>query len=515
MQSHPKLIELRPYRSLLNSDFDGYKLSLAEIPTITEQLEVRVDRLVPDINQYSLLHAKLYALHNHLLGESDETESVFFIDQELNVQKFSVESITNTFSKTILWKVPLQQERSSGDYNISMKFASEKIAVVADGMGYLYVLDRGCRDVDDKWKVVFSGDVTGPGEKFIISDVVYKEATKPELHLLLTSVKQRGTNERYSTILHWITLEKSDSWNQMALRELTVNSFVQYANFERSCDAIYIVSDDGCKFTLDSENEIKETPEIQKNEKKYKWTQTREDLTIKFPLPESFKKNLVAVDTQETHIRVKYENETLLEGHLYQRIDADVTCWSIESNTNTLVLTLEKCEGGLMWPEIVKGDIFGEYVPEPALVGEISERLAPLTSDTETAPPTGTTFNSQQVEECDFECDKLTIFERISRDSHEVTHKVSLGSHQVLLTVNLEKGLPLAIGSRSDVDVCIWQPKQDDGFRLVHKGTLLALGYIQVGKKMFNVKLISGLSLLGNWGTIKRKCAIFFIFLLY
>ncbi|EEZ99920.1 NudC domain-containing protein 1-like Protein [Tribolium castaneum] len=480
MQSHPKLMELRPDRSLLNSDFDGYKLSLAEIPTISEQLKVPVDRLVPDVNQYSLLHAKLFALHNHLISENDN-ESVYFVDKELNVQKFSIESLTHTFCKTTVWTLPLQRERSFGDYNISLKFASSQIAVVADGMGYLYVLDRGCRDIDDKWKILFSGDVTGPDQKFVVTDVVFKEAPKPHLHLLLTSIRQREANERNSTILHWITLEKSDSWNQVALRELTVKGFVQYANFERTCDAVYVISDDGCKFTLDSENEIKKAEEIQV-EKKYKWSQTSEDLTIKFPLPENFKKNLVHVTTEPTHISLKYENETLLTGKLYHQIDPDVTCWTIESST--LVLTLQKCESGLMWPEIVEGgDVFGEYLPDPALVSEIAERLAPLTSDTEMGPPTGTTFNSQQVEECDFECDKLTVFERVSRDSHEVTHKINLGSHQVLLSVGLEENQPLAVGIRSDVDTCIWQPTNENEFRLVHKGTLLALGYIQASKQ--------------------------------
>jgi hypothetical protein len=85
------------------------------------------------------------------------------------------------------------------------------------------------------------------------------------------------------------------------------------------------------------------------------------------------------------------------------------------------------------------------------------------------------------VEECDFECDKLTIFERLCRDSHHVTHKINLGSHQVLLTVNFDTELPLAVATRSDVDACIWQPKMTpNDFCLEHTGTLLALGYIQV-----------------------------------
>ncbi|RZC33678.1 nudC domain-containing protein 1 [Asbolus verrucosus] len=476
MQTHPKLLELRPNRSLQNSDFDGYKLSLAPIPTITEQLKVPVDRLVPDANQYSLLHAKLYALHNHLSGESGESESVYFVDKDLNVQKFCIETELNQFSSVAVWQIPMQKERISGDYNVSMKFASEEIAVVADGMGYLYVLDRAPRSNSDEWKIIFSGDVAGPGQNFVISDVVYKKSEKPELHLLLVSIRQTNPNERYSTLLHWITLLKTNSWNQIALRELTVKGVVQYANLEHTCEAVYIVSDAGCKFTLDSENEICET-EGPRSEKKYTWTQSKEDVTVKFPLPSGANKNLVDIKTEVGHIQVKYEQTIILEGALYQRIDPDMT-YSTMAN-NGLEVVLQKSQNGL-WPEIVEGDRFGEYIPDPSSVDEITERLAPLTSDTELAPPPGTTFNSQQVEECDFEYDKLTVFERVHRDSHNVTHKVNLGSHQVLLTVNLEKNVPSALAVRSDVDACIWQPKNEpDEFSMEHKGTLLALGYIQ------------------------------------
>ncbi|KAJ3663824.1 hypothetical protein Zmor_008046 [Zophobas morio] len=114
-----------------------------------------------------------------------------------------------------------------------------------------------------------------------------------------------------------------------------------------------------------------------------------------------------------------------------------MTCWTVMGDT--LEVVLQKSESGLMWPEVVVGDTLGEYVPDPALVDDVVERLAPLTSDIEATPPSGATFNSQQVEECDFECDKLTILERLSRNSHNITHKVNFGSHQVLLTVNLDK----------------------------------------------------------------------------
>lgn len=67
--------------------------------------------------------------------------------------------------------------------------------------------------------------------------------------------------------------------------------------------------------------------------------------------------------------------------------------------------------------------------------------------------------------------------------THEVTHRICLGTHPVLMTVKLFDNLPPSLGFRHDVDICLWQPlgEQQD-WHLEHKGTLLAFGYVQVSK---------------------------------
>lgn len=102
-------------------------------------------------------------------------------------------------------------------------------------------------------------------------------------------------------------------------------------------------------------------------------------------------------------------------------------------------------------------------------------------NDFQAIPQSGTTFNSQQIEECDFETDKSETFERISGITNQTTHRIHLGSHQVLLSPYLSPEMPPALGIRHDVDVCLWQPVLDAGnFNCRHEGTLLAFGYVQV-----------------------------------
>lgn len=107
--------------------------------------------------------------------------------------------------------------------------------------------------------------------------------------------------------------------------------------------------------------------------------------------------------------------------------------------------------------------------------------IVPYLIHFQTIPQSGTTFSSQPVEDCDFENDQNTVFEKISGVTNTTTHKINLGSHQVLMTAQLSSKSPLAFGVRHDVDICLWQPDgSKDSFSVNHEGTLLALGYVQV-----------------------------------
>lgn len=93
----------------------------------------------------------------------------------------------------------------------------------------------------------------------------------------------------------------------------------------------------------------------------------------------------------------------------------------------------------------------------------------------------GTTFNSEEVEECDFEQDKYTTFIRLSKVTGEITHKVNVNTHTLLFAVEKEPYCAPALVLRHDVDAYVWQPiNENDHFKFVHEGTLNAFGYVQV-----------------------------------
>ncbi|KAJ8978119.1 hypothetical protein NQ317_014174 [Molorchus minor] len=484
----PVLVELNPNRLLLDSNFDGYKLSLQEIPNRKLEHTKPIDRILLTSSQYTLLHAKIYGLHNHLIGDPfDDNGSVYFIDTDWNICKTYLDPFTDEFVQPItIWQIPKNNTRKIGDYNVTLRFVNKDLAVVADGTGFMYILNTDSRNDDNIFTSVFSDMVIGQNEGFLIVDTVCRLVeSQKELHILLMNIKQDDLDERFFTILHWISFSMTSdrSWQQEAIRQLKVSGNIQYAALERDCAAIYVVSDSGCKFTLNSDyplvTESKTTENKKTETKPYQWKQSGNNIILKFTL-ENLNKDIIDVESHPTKIKIKYNGMDLLCGDLYQRINSETTTWTIEKDY--LEVIINKSESGLMWSEVVKGDQAGEYTADPNLVQGVHERLSHLCDDSEDSY--GTTFNSQQVEECDFENDKSIIFERLHGRTNGVTHKIHLGSHQVLLTANLNRDLSPALGIRHDVDLCLWQPQGiGDDFSITHEGTLLAFGYVQASKQ--------------------------------
>lgn len=376
----PKLIELRPNRDLLDPEFDGYKLSLTAMPVVNTQISKSVHRALPDADQYSVLHAKLFGLHNHIIAEViNGITYIYFIDELLHIQKTYLDEASNTFVDLIIvWGVPSEVCKQNGNYNVSLKFFTENLAVLSNGSGVVYILNTGQRNDNNYWSIVHVEEILSP---FMIQDVLY-DTTNKTLHLLLLIIMQE--KERFVNVIKWVSIkaDDNDTWHRTALRELRAKGNLYYCHFEPNGEALYIASEKGAKFHYDSENPIVETKEAeQPKEKKYKWSQNKEDLNIIFNLSQGTEKRDIKVEIKSAEIQVKVKDETLLSGALYQAVDADSTTWSIANCT--LEMNLNKMEPGLMWPEVVEGDDNGEFVVDACLVEEAHRRLEHLCGDCE------------------------------------------------------------------------------------------------------------------------------------
>ncbi|ENN73113.1 hypothetical protein HUJ04_008700 [Dendroctonus ponderosae] len=476
-----KTLEIAPNRLLMDSNFDGYKLSLKPIKQSRKSLQVPVEKTCVNPSQYSIVHVKLLSLHNHLcVDQFDGFSSVYFVDKQLTIQKVYVDAGTNELVDPVaVYTMSKPRERLSGDYGVTLRFASADYCVASDGIGTFYILATKDKRDDDQFDTLFSGHVlSNESQGFVVSDASFNDA-KQELHVLLLHVQEHGT-DGFISIIHWITFKKTQKdWHQVALRQLKTKGEVQYLQLESDCDHLYVVSENLVVFALNSEHPIEETP-LASSGKLYHWSQDTDEITVKIPLPETAQKNLLKVSCGGSELNVEYNSLRVLSGTFQGSVDSALTTWSLKGDL--LEIQLAKADKEY-WTQLLAGYDEGEQDLSPSYVDEVHNRLQGFTSKQEETPQRGTTFNSQPIEECDFETDKAETFQRISGVTNKPTHQVHLGSHHVLLSPFLDSQSVPALGIRHDVDVCLWQPTWNgQDFTCQHQGTLLAFGYVQASK---------------------------------
>ncbi|XP_073947827.1 nudC domain-containing protein 1 [Choristoneura fumiferana] len=487
----PTLIDLRPDRRLLDHEFEGYKLNLQALPHFSFELATRVDRVFPDEIQYSFIHAKLFALHNHLIPDQwDYTHSYFYIDRKQQVRHLSFESENHRFQETVVYDIPAHVERKSGHFNLCLSFPSSTLAVVSDGTGYLHIVDTQARNRinchSQQWQTLHSSLILGQDKYFIIVDSKIQEKNDAEiLHCLLQSVEQNESH--FNSVLTWVTFESEEkTWRQTSFRQLQGKGIMHYAAIETACNALYIVSDHPFKFTADSEKDVNEEQE-KKRTILYTWLQTTEDITVTLKFQENFNKKLLHIDVKPSDIRISYGDTNFLNGKLFRAVDSELTTWSIQDNGQVNIL-ITKSES-MLWNELIEGgDENGEQIMDENLVEEAHKRLAHLCSETEVVGVDQAVpgLSTQELEECDAASEEDTVLARLDID-HETTHRVSLSVHQFLFSIHIEPQETPAIVLRHDVDACIWQPYSrlinSDSCLLLHQGTLNAFGYVQSSKQ--------------------------------
>ncbi|KAE8747262.1 hypothetical protein FOCC_FOCC005908 [Frankliniella occidentalis] len=498
------LVDLRPDGKLLDSSFDGYKLSLEPVPTKSYALPSKPDNVTPSADQYSFLHTKLFGLHNKLYCDP-WTDNIYFIDDKWKILCFNsdIDFVKDSpFSE--VWEVPSHHERRPGHYNLSISFASTDLVIIADGAGTLHVVDTGDRSFKNRnWEIAFSCEPIGEQRGFVVLNSRYYCG---ELHCLLLHIAEQeiegsdGKKSKFSSVIDWVTIEgelSQQNWGMKTARQLVGGGSIDFASLEPSCTALFVASDRPLKFTVDSENPVAEDKQDKKVEYKHQivfsWLQKGDDITLNVPVAADVAKSDIKVTVSPLSLQINIRDNVVLEGALHQRVDSDLTCWTLSSGKLEIILT--KVENGVVWPELIVGCQKGEEIMDPALVEEVHQRLAHLCSETvETATNALTNitdvapaYNSQELEDCDAFPRDTSVLLRLDSKDHTISHQVSMGGHQWLFNVSLTAGAPPALCVRHDVDACVWQMdemnRDSNIWPITHVGTFLAFGYVQASKQ--------------------------------
>lgn len=85
----------------------------------------------------------------------------------------------------------------------------------------------------------------------------------------------------------------------------------------------------------------------------FQWTQTEEEIEITIPLTAVTKSKDVQVKFRPRHLSVQVDQlPKVRETCLFEQVDVDGCTWTIDRDTNTLVITMEKA-GGALWPRLI------------------------------------------------------------------------------------------------------------------------------------------------------------------
>lgn len=349
----PNILHLRTDRALLNTTFEGYKLSLEPVPILKSEFSTPLYRIFTSEDQYSFLHAKLFSLHNHLFRDPWTSNSGYFLDGSWTLKNVRYKSENGSLDNPKpVFRFPKSSKPNDG-YNVSCKFVSDKLCVFSDGCGLLQILNTGDRSRIDEWKSNFREYIFENSTPFILQDTqleVKEDVTN--IYCLLLSVQEKKICEenekKFESVIDWIVISKannSNAWSKKHVRQLRCHSLPEYCALETDSNGLLLSADEKYSFEFDIENPIveeklsedgliesndpEEVKKAEENGSVFTWSQTDEDICIYFSIgKESVVKDFKVFCTG-LKLNVLHKKRSLLDSELYEHIDNDLTTWNL------------------------------------------------------------------------------------------------------------------------------------------------------------------------------------------
>ncbi|UJR36092.1 hypothetical protein I4U23_028827 [Adineta vaga] len=465
--------EFRPQQKLLNSNFDGYRLTLEPLAQYSlkfdQNLHVQKDFELGN-DSYTFNCIKGFKSINQL---SMNNENLYFIDQTHSIQQISIsadQSLSHLQQPFNVYQLP------KTTLNASMFFISNSLVFVCDGQSRLFLLNTST----PKWKLLHEEELT----ESITSPIRLLHAVCCEeyLHVILGFIQT-------DCQLLWITFSIGSSSEIKLTRKRILNGkkWPDFVAIESNGQGIYIAAEGLSKFTFDSQIEVKpeevpQKPVVENIESPYRyiWSQTYTTIEIEID-SKTNEPQQWSIVIESDHLKCSLNDTILIDAKLHDKIDSKESSYTItKDKNNQLNITLQKATSGVFWNEVFKEG--------QSIFGDIKMIDMPETNNTVDDDDIKQAYNSQQLEECDqYSNETDTYLVRFDGDTHRITHQ-ALICNQILFT----KLDPPLLCIRHDVDGLIWQINSvtsNDQIPWNHEATLNAFGYVQASKQ--NRKFLS------------------------
>ncbi|VDK69813.1 unnamed protein product [Onchocerca ochengi] len=497
-------IDIKPDRSLLDANFDGYKLSLEPFPIYSHSLEVPVRELQTSNIQYGFEHIKLFNDINYLTYDpyaSDSGHRRFMtILQGFHLCSITFDIRTRKFSvckNSTVIAAPFDEEEMQDRYPATVSFPDAGYAFVSNGFGHLAMYITGDRCNMTVWEECLSVQpliIDSEVSSFIIIESRYMESKYDVLLRSVVPSKKSSNQGNFSNKLIWLTVISEDGKMKVTeIRNIICTGHIEMVTFEKLPESLIIVSTgdlsfcgNGVSTSDNADQEMKkeydkevETAELTR--KRYAWSQTGTDVTAIFTCDETISKKNVSLSLSATSIHLSVNDTILVGGILGGLVDPTSSTYTIDDNK--LELFLAKNEGSLTnWSKLVLGDNQGIYEIDPESLSNAAKMLERFTSESQVLDNCGAcqNFNTEQMEDCDINADDICKIRWLNCALQKLNYESDITTHNILFSVCLDFG-PRFLCIRMDVDGILWKFTEENR-KIQHHATFNAFGYVQASK---------------------------------
>jgi len=164
MAANNKLVsvDLRPNRSLIDSKFESYKLSLATLPSFKAVFDCGIHKVPVTDDHISYEKIKCLTMHNYLVSDKFNPDNVYFVDSNGCIRCFVVSLEAHIDPPKVVFSFgPL---KTSPKLPTTLLFPSTTICIACDGLGEMFILhtgDRRSRTVKP-WSLLFKDNADYP-----------------------------------------------------------------------------------------------------------------------------------------------------------------------------------------------------------------------------------------------------------------------------------------------------------------------------------------------------------------
>lgn len=237
--------EFRPQQNLLNSKFDGYRLTLEPLAQYSlkfdENIQVQKDFDLKN-EMYSYNGLKGFKSLNQLYMNTFNNNNLYFIDQNYSIQQINVStdvSLSHLQQPVIVYQLP------KTTLNGSMFFLTESLVFVCDGRSKLFTLNTN----NTKWKLLYEEDF----DELVTSPIRLLHAISYEgyLHAIIGFIQTECQ-------LLWVTFSIGSSNEIKLIRKRILNGkkWPDFVAMESNGQGIYIASEGLYTFKSDSLIEV-------------------------------------------------------------------------------------------------------------------------------------------------------------------------------------------------------------------------------------------------------------------